>query len=1394
MLIRALCQNLGNKNMLKVKASSLLRTSIEQLAKGFCTVATILLIGLSNVQADGMGGASLGQQNPALGPDDPCNGGTAAGTSKPISMFSGAELYRHVDLTLPGVMPIQLIRRYDSRTTYDSPLGFGWAFAHDRRLFEYRDLSVVIRKGCGERTKFVFSGGTYVTPGGTKGQLASDGNGGFIYSYLSGFQDFYDQQGRLTIQQDALGNRIEYTYSAQKLPLIGTSNNSIDPKKPMVVAFHYQLARIETRLVNGSLTGRYVDFSYQPTTGRLIKATSSDGKEVTYSHQTVLQGETTSTNGNLISVSLPNQIVHSYQYNDVNDTHDVTYIQEGAGAVPFVNTYNADGKVISQQYGVSKIDINYTVDFSSSNLTQTIVDNEGAIIHSATEQYEFNPSGYLTKKVNHSGQTLKLLYDSNNRKIGAERWMTNVADNTQILQERVEFDYDSVGNQTSTSVYNGVNLLYKFQSTYTDKNKIESSSIIAPDGETRTTSFSYNADLTLKSIDGPRTDVADITTFTYDENKNLKTLTNAINQTTKFENYDSDGFPLTITGPNNIVHQLAYYPNGLTKSIISNGLTTSVEWDELDRLKKLITPNGQSIEYEYLLLTDSNPKPLATQAGLAYGNQRSGSDFGLNSEDPFQRVRYVVNAVEDNLGNRIEIEFDSFGNSKKYRLKDSDGNVKFQQTQSFDNLGQLFKQLGENGQSTEFNYDAHGNLSSITNGLDKKTVAEFNHLNQLKKITDPLNGSTEYEYDAYLDLISVTDASNKKTEYEYSAFSELTKLTSPDTGITKYTYDAASNLLTSTDARNVKTTMTYDALNRIVTESFDDPSENIVYTYDETTNGNKGVGQLTKITDKSGSINYVYNSFGYISKETRVIDGKIYITLYGFDDKGQLNTITYPNGRILTYSFDTLGRVTGLTTTYQNQTKVLASNITYLPFGPMSNLTYGNGKQLAQTYDLDYRLTGKSVNGITGFSYSFDVMNNVTSVNDSITPSNNQTFVYDELSRLTSAQGAYGEFGYTFDAIDNRITETKNGSTTNYTYAENTHHLNQVKGVTTTNLTYDQTGNTLTKGSLTFTYNQRGRLKSASKIGMNVEYEYNANGERVTKLVEGIKTHFIYDLWGQLIAEADGNGVIQKEYIYLNGQRITSVSGSNLYYVHTDHLDTPIALTDEAGTVQWKAHYTPYGMPILEINNLEQLARFPGQYFDQETGLHYNYFRDYDPEIGRYIQSDPIGLNGGVSTYGYAYQNPITNIDPFGLEVTGEWVKEPELNNVSATPICDANGQCGTNAPFPPKIKGILPPKVYAGSVQFNVKATVDWVILCKDSEDCGETEEWLLTGGNQLNNNVSIPIWVPLFSHPVLTAYNIANLGEQAIDQSIKHFDEAVMLYKGSIDPTNWCIVMPRR
>jgi RHS repeat-associated protein len=212
----------------------------------------------------------------------------------------------------------------------------------------------------------------------------------------------------------------------------------------------------------------------------------------------------------------------------------------------------------------------------------------------------------------------------------------------------------------------------------------------------------------------------------------------------------------------------------------------------------------------------------------------------------------------------------------------------------------------------------------------------------------------------------------------------------------------------------------------------------------------------------------------------------------------------------------------------------------------------------------------------------------------------------------------------------------------------------------------------------------RHRLSTASLGRTRVSNLYNAAGQRVRKTVDTREILFHYAPDGQLLAETEATGSPLREYIYLDQMPLSltvhtrkpgrAPSGKgppsgqgppphaplpdpattmevHTYYVHPDHLGTPQRLTDRHQQIVWDAVYAPFGEVTLRTEQVMQPLRFPGQYADPETGLHPNWHRDYDPALGRYIQSDPIGLSGGINTYAYALGNPIQNVDIYGLDV-----------------------------------------------------------------------------------------------------------------------------------------------
>jgi RHS repeat-associated protein len=167
----------------------------------------------------------------------------------------------------------------------------------------------------------------------------------------------------------------------------------------------------------------------------------------------------------------------------------------------------------------------------------------------------------------------------------------------------------------------------------------------------------------------------------------------------------------------------------------------------------------------------------------------------------------------------------------------------------------------------------------------------------------------------------------------------------------------------------------------------------------------------------------------------------------------------------------------------------------------------------------------------------------------------------------------------------------------------------------------------------------------------SASYVQNGLGQRVIKVnkATGETLHYHYDLSGRLLAESTDKGQVIREYLYRDDQLVGLISEGLLYYVHTNHLGAPQLITDSSQQVVWAADYMPFGEAAVTVNQLENPIRFPGQYYDGEMGTHYNYYRNYDPSLGRYIQSDPIGLEGGLNRYGYVDGNPLVYIDPDGL-------------------------------------------------------------------------------------------------------------------------------------------------
>jgi RHS repeat-associated protein len=199
---------------------------------------------------------------------------------------------------------------------------------------------------------------------------------------------------------------------------------------------------------------------------------------------------------------------------------------------------------------------------------------------------------------------------------------------------------------------------------------------------------------------------------------------------------------------------------------------------------------------------------------------------------------------------------------------------------------------------------------------------------------------------------------------------------------------------------------------------------------------------------------------------------------------------------------------------------------------------------------------------------------------------------------------------------------------------------------------------------------------SATKASVTTTYALNALGQRVKKTTSGSSTYFVYDEAGHLVGEYDNSGNLLQETVWFGDIPVATLrpngGGVNVFYVHTDHLNTPRRISRPSdNVVVWRWDGDPFGTTVAnedpdgDSNSFAYALRFPGQYFDSETGLHYNYQRDgYDPAVGRYTQSDPIGFEGGINTYAYVHGSPVGNSDPLGLLARGDGWKDREWSDI----------------------------------------------------------------------------------------------------------------------------------
>jgi len=536
------------------------------------------------------------------------------------------------------------------------------------------------------------------------------------------------------------------------------------------------------------------------------------------------------------------------------------------------------------------------------------------------------------------------------------------------------------------------------------------------------------------------------------------------------------------------------------------------------------------------------------------------------------------------------------------------------------------------------------------------------------------SGTTQYSYRVNDSLQQLTAPNAVATGYATDDLGNAVSETSPDRGSQSYAHDAAGNL-TSRVRPTGTDSFSYDALNRPLTRNHPGTGQDVSFTY-ESGNCPNGIGRLCSIVHEAGTTGYEYDAFGNVTRKLETLSGVAYTTLYAWDKDDRLAQITYPTGQVVAYGRDPQGRIQSVTL---DGASIVSSRSTRGD-GLLLSQTYGNGLAETRTYNGLGLLATYALGAVENETYGYDLAGNLTSRSGS---SWSLGYGYDAIDRLTSDTGGSGNRSYGYDPNGNRQSKTVNGSPTAYTYTSGTNRLATVGGST---VTLDTEGRSTVVPSYKYSWSNAGRLLTVKKNNKTVgTYVYDASGLRRRKVAGNVTTIYHFDESGHLLAETNAAGVMQRLYVWAGAAPIAQKVGSTLTYLHADHLDTPRWGTSPAGALVWRWRSDGFGEALPEEDvdgngtNVSVNLRFPGQVYDAESGLHQNWFRDYTPGYGRYAQSDPIGLVGGVNVYAYVDGDPVGQIDPLGLEAIA-WLAQNGWPNPAPEGVLSDASQIAADA------------------------------------------------------------------------------------------------------------------
>lgn len=927
-------------------------------------------------------------------------------------------------------------------------------------------------------------------------------SGVVVYEYdaVGNVLQFIDEEGRLTrYGYDALNRTISvtnpmngvitYTWDAN-----GNRTSDTDPEGRTTTYAYDVLDQLIS--ITDPLDG-VTRYGYD-LVGNLVVLTDTNGNATQYAYDgldrvVVITDALTNTTtytydavGNMLAVTDAEGNTTAYAYDALNRPITVTDALSGVTSYE----YDAVGNLLAVTDAEER-----RTNFVYDGLDRLILTTDPL---SNTTAVSYDAAGNQLSSVNARGFTTTFEYDALNRPVTT----------TDALSGTTVYTYSAVGNLLAVRNPLGQITLYG----YDDLDR----TVVMTDALGQAESYAYDQVGNLLTV----TDAADrILTTTYDDLNRPLTITDPLGGVSSFT-YDAVGNQLSSVNANNQTISYTYdVLNRLVTITDPLGQTTHFGYDKVGNQVSLTDPLSRTITYTYdslyRLVTVEDPAGgLTTYTYDAVGNQVGMVDAEERpttiAYDALNRPVTVTNALS---GTTIFV-YDEVGN--QINVIDPEENVF---TYTYNALNRLATMTDPLAGVIRYDYDALGNLLRTTDALTHSVTYQYDVLNRPITITNELSGTTRFSYDAVGNLTLQVDPLGNETQYEYDVLNRAITVTDALTGTSVFDYDAIGNLLSTTDANEHTSSFVYDDLNRLITAT-NPLSETTVYGYD-------AVGNTVAITDSLGNrTGFVYDE---LDRLVSVTDPLTRTTTYSYDAVGNQVGMVGAAGVATRYIYDDLDRLIQVTENYaQGQPGSAITNVVtlfdYDNIGNLTVITNSLGNAFTFTYDALNRVVGAADPLGNLNNYTYDPVGNLTQMVDA----NEQTtnYAYDGLNRLAIIARPDETITYTYDAVGNRLAMGDPTGVTVYTYDD----LYRPTSVTDpmsqlVQYGYDPVGNrvnlTYPDGkTVTYTHDAANQL-----VGIldwdngQTAYTYDAGGRLIqTTLPNGVTTTLDYDAAGQLTA------------------------------------------------------------------------------------------------------------------------------------------------------------------------------------------------------------------------------------------------------------------------------------